>query len=96
MIIFAPEAISDVQRLYDFLRHENPSAAERAMTAIWSKLQLVEIMPGLGYRTKSSRIRQIRVQFGKRGYMVRYTIRESDGALIALRIWHGREVRSAP
>ena len=93
MIILAPEAISDARRLYEFLKPENPKTAARAMAAIWNKLQLVEFMPGLGYRTKSSRIRQVGVQFGKRGYIARYTIRESDGALIVLRIWHSREVR---
>ncbi len=93
MIIFAPEAISDAKRLYEFLKPENPEAAMRAMAAIWNKLQLVECMPGLGYRTRSPLIRQIGVPFGKRGYIVRYTLRESDGALIVLRIWHGREAR---
>jgi len=93
MIVLTSEAISDIQRLYDFLRLENPQAAARAVTAIWSKLQLVELMPGIGYRTRSARIRQVLVQFGKGGYVARYTIRESDGALIVLRIWHSREAR---
>ena len=57
------------------------------------KLELVEAMPGLGYRTKSPFIRQVRVLFGKCGYVVRYTIRKSDGALVILRIWHAREAR---
>jgi plasmid stabilization system protein ParE len=48
-------------------------------------------VPGLGRRTQSPYIRQVAVRFGKRGYMVRYTIRERDAALIVLRIWHGRE-----
>ena len=91
MIVLASRAISDATRLYDFLKNENPDAARRAMAAIFRKLELVEVMPGLGYRTKSPRIRQVRVQFGKRGYMARYTIRENDGALIVLRLWHGRE-----
>jgi len=94
MIIFASEAVSDVQRLYDFLKIENPSAAVRAMTAILRKIELVEAMPALGMRTKSPFIRQTAVRFGRRGYIVRYTIRERDGALIVLRIWHGREARS--
>ncbi|MBV8976608.1 MAG: type II toxin-antitoxin system RelE/ParE family toxin [Alphaproteobacteria bacterium] len=93
MIVFAPEAISDVRRLYDFLNPLNPDAALRAMAAIWSKLQLVETMPALGYRTRRPRIRQVRIHFGKRGYVARYTIRESDGALVVLRLWHGREFR---
>jgi plasmid stabilization system protein ParE len=94
MIVFAPEAISDVQRLYNFLESESPDVAKRAMTAIWRKLELTETMPGLGIRTQSSLIRQIVVRFGKRGYIARYPIREKDGAMIVLRIWHGREMRS--
>lgn len=93
MIVFAPEAISDAQRLYEFLKPKNPTAAARAMTAIWNKLQLVETMPGLGYRTRFPHIRQVRILLGKRGYVARYTIRESDGALLVLRIWHSRESR---
>jgi toxin ParE1/3/4 len=93
MIAFAPEAISDMQRLYEFLKSENPSAAQRAMTAIWEKLELVEAMPALGMRTQSPFIRQIVVRFGRHGYVARYTIRESDGTMIVLRIWHGREAR---
>jgi plasmid stabilization system protein ParE len=57
MILFAPEAISDAQRLFDFLKPENPTAANRAMAAIWKKLELIEFMPGLGYRTKAPRLR---------------------------------------
>jgi toxin ParE1/3/4 len=51
-------------------------------------------MPALGMRTKSPFIRQAIVRFGKRGYVARYTILEEDGALIVLRIWHGREART--
>jgi toxin ParE1/3/4 len=94
MIVFTPEAISDAYRLFDFLRLENVAAASRAMAAIWKKLELLETMPGLGYRTQSPHVRQVRVQFGKRGYLIRYTVREKDGALVVLRIWHGREAHS--
>jgi plasmid stabilization system protein ParE len=79
-----------MQRLYEFLKYENPEAARHAMMAIWQKLELVETMPALGVRTNSPFIRQILVRFGRGGYVARYTIRESDGAMIVLRIWHGR------
>ena len=93
MIVLSPEAMVDARRLYEFLRPHNPDAADRAMAAIWNKIELVEKMPGLGYRTARHSIRQFRIQFGKRGYIVRYTVRSSDAALIVLRIWHGREAR---
>jgi plasmid stabilization system protein ParE len=34
MIVFAPEAILDARRLYEFLKTQNPQAAARAMAAI--------------------------------------------------------------
>ena len=63
------------------------------MEAIARKLELVERMPGIGAPTKSPLVRQLKVHFGKYGYVVRYTLRETDGAIIVLRIWHGREDR---
>lgn len=63
------------------------------MEAIWRKLELVETMPSLGQKTKSPFIRQVAVRFGKRGYVMRYTIRERDAAVVVLRIWHGQENR---
>jgi len=93
MIFFTAEATADSQRLYEFLEPKNPGAAARAMQAIWTKLELVERMPGLGLKTRSPHVRQVVARFGKEGYVVRYTVREADGALLVLRIWHAREAR---
>lgn len=94
MILLTAAAISDADRLHHFLRDKDASAATRAMQAIWTKLELVERMPGLGRKTKSPLIREVEARFGRSGYVVRYTIRNTDGAVIVLRIWHGREKRS--
>ena len=93
MILFTANAVADSKRRYEFLDQKNPGAAARAMQAIRIKLELVERMPGLGSRTRSPSIRQVAVRFGKRGYVIRCTMREADGALVVLRIWHGRELR---
>jgi hypothetical protein len=59
MIFFTADAVADSNRLYEFLEPKNPGAAARAMRAIWTKLELVERMPGLGLKTKSPRVRQV-------------------------------------
>ncbi len=93
MIVFASEAISDFERLHRFLETKDPNATARAMRAIWTKLELLEHMPGLGRKTTSPSVRKIAVKFGSWGYVVRYSVRDTDGALVVLRIWHGREAR---
>ena len=93
MILFASEALSDFERVRSFLEAKNPDAAARAIGAIWRALERVEHFPEIGQPTGNRDIRQIRVRFGRRGYVVRYRIRPSDGAIFVTRIWHGREAR---
>jgi plasmid stabilization system protein ParE len=94
MILLTAAAISDADRLHHFLEGKDAGATTRAMQAILTKLELIERMPGLGRKTKSPLIREVEARFGRWSYIVRYTIRDTDGALIVLRIWHGREKRS--
>lgn len=93
MILFSSEALSDVRRVRNFLQARNPDAAGRAMRAIWSGLQRVERFPKVGLPTKDPGIRQIVVRFGRAGYIARYTILPSNGAVFVTRIWHTREAR---
>jgi plasmid stabilization system protein ParE len=93
MILFASEALSDMQRVRSFLQARNPNAATRAMHAIWAALQQVERLPEIGTPTKDPSIRQIVVRFGRYGYIVRYTVLPENGAIFVARIWHGRELR---
>ena len=93
MILFSSEALSDLERIRKFLDLRNPDAAKRALRAIWAALEQVEHFPEIGHPTKDRRIRQIIVRFGKRGYIVRYRVRPTDGAVFVTRVWHGREAR---
>ena len=93
MILFASEATSDVQRVRNFLEARNPNTAARAMRAIWAALQRVEQFPEIGTPTKDAQIRQIVVRFGRYGYIVRYKVLPTNGAIFVTRLWHGRENR---
>ncbi len=92
MILLSSEAISDVERVREFLYSKNPDAAVRAVGAIWAALERVEHFPKIGKPIEDGRIRQIVVRFGRRGYIVRYRIQSND-AIFVTRIWHGLEER---
>jgi toxin ParE1/3/4 len=69
MIRFAPDAVSDIERVRQFLDVRNPDAARRAMRTIWSALERVQDIPELGRRTEDDSIRQIIIRFGAAGYV---------------------------
>ena len=92
MILFSSEAVSDIERVREFLYIKNPDAAARAIGAIWAALERVEHFPEIGKPIKNGSIRQIIVRFGQRGYVVRYRIQPND-VIFVTRIWHGLEAR---
>jgi toxin ParE1/3/4 len=94
MILFAPEAVSDIERVRHFLDVRNPEAARRALRTIWTALERLQDIPELGRRTEDDSIRQIIVRFGAAGYIVRYTVLPDRKDILVLRLWHGREART--
>jgi len=93
VIFYSSGAVSDINRVRNFLEIRNPQAAIRALRAIRLALAHVEAMPHIGKPTKDPDIRQITVRFGRYGYIVRYRILSPDQAIFVTRIWHGREAR---
>jgi plasmid stabilization system protein ParE len=93
MILFSSGALSDIDRVRNFLEVRHPQAAVRAMRAIWTALERVENTPQIGQPTKDRSIRQIVVRFGRHGYVVRYKVLSPDDTIFVTRIWHGRESR---
>ena len=92
MIFFSSDAVTDLERVRDFLGINSPDAAKRALRAIFAALERLQEFPNLGRPTEDSDIRQIVIRFGNAGYVVRYPILES-GDVLVLRLWHGREAR---
>ena len=42
MILFSPDAVSDVERLRTFLDEKNPDAAGRARSVIWTAVERLQ------------------------------------------------------
>ena len=93
-LVFLPEALQDIERLYQFLVAENPVAAQKAMLAIDEGLTLLAESPHLGIEMEhSAQYRQLFVPFGKSAYVLRYRIDRERDTLVVVRVWHGREQR---
>ncbi|MBR1198596.1 type II toxin-antitoxin system RelE/ParE family toxin [Bradyrhizobium sp. AUGA SZCCT0240] len=94
MILLAPDAVEDVERLRSFLDQNNPGAAQRALASIWTAINRLQEFPDLGMATGDADIRQIVVRFGASGYIVRYAALPETKDILITRIWHGREART--
>jgi plasmid stabilization system protein ParE len=92
-LVWLPEAQTDIQRLYNFLRARDPRAAERAIRAMQLGAQRLLAFPHLGRRMDDeTERRELSVPFGAGAYVLRY--RMHDETIAVLRVWHSREARA--
>ena len=91
---FSAEALSDLQRLYDFIAQENPSAARQVARELLNGISGLRRFPRMGKRVAIAPEQlapdEIRDWFSG-GYVVRYLI--LDDRIVILRVWHGKEDR---
>lgn len=90
-LIWTPEALRDVQRLYRFLAPKSPQAAERAIQAIRTQVQVIAERPEAGRPVEGMDpvFREWRVAFGESGYLVLYHYDGQSTVIVAVR--HQRE-----
>lgn len=95
-LVFLPEALDDIDRLYNFLITEakNPLAAQKAMLAIDEGIHMLLESPYLGVEMEHDpAYRQLFIPFGKRAYVLRHRIDTDNDTLVVIRVWHSREAR---
>jgi len=83
-------ATRDLERLRDWLAPKSPAAANRAITAISQAILSLSELPGRG-RLIAPRVRELRVDFGRDGYLLRYRVHDDE--VVIARVFHGRERR---
>lgn len=86
-LIWHPDALDDVARLYDFLAPVSLAAAQRAASVILDAADKVAENPGVG--TPRAEFREWPARFGRSAYILRYCILPSGDVLIT-RVWHSR------
>ena len=91
-LIWSPSALRDVQRLYRFLAGKNPDAAKRAVQAIRQGVKVLGNQPQIGrpIEDMAEAYREWQIDFGDRGYVVRYRVATDAVTILAVR--HQKEV----
>ena len=91
-LIWSPEALADVLRLYRFLAEKSPDAARRAASAIRDGMQIVADHPDVGRPVDDMdpEFQEWPISFGASGYVVLYRLQPETALVVAVR--HQKEV----
>ncbi len=91
-----PQALDDIERLYNFLKDKNPTAASKAARCILEGANLLKnhIQIGRPMSDGSGR-RELFLPFATGSYVLRY-MAEGDDIAVIIRVWHNKENKSAP
>ena len=87
-LIWSPQALLDVQRLYRFLAPQNQDAAKRAVTAIRQSVKVLSLQPGRGRPVEGmdNEFRDWIIDFGDSGYVARYRPEAEKVIILAVRL----------
>ena len=91
-LIWSPNALLDIRRLYLFLASKNIDAAKRAVAAIRQSVRALEQQPSLGrpIEDMDQEFRDWIIDFGHSGYVARYRVNRDVVVILAVR--HQKEV----
>ena len=86
-LIWSPQALRDVQRLYRFLAAKNTDAAKRAVGSIRTGIKVIELQPGIGrpITEMEPEYREWLIGFGASGYVVKYRLDGDTAVVLAVR-----------
>lgn len=90
-LIWTPQALADVQRLYRFLASKNIDATRRAVQAIRQEAKVLTLQPAMGRPIEDLPVdfREWLIDFGDSGYLARY--RQDGDLIVVLAVRHQRE-----
>ncbi len=90
-ITWLPGATKDVERLRDFIKSENPRAAQRAAKRIIEGVSILQDNPEAGIPIEEMiDYRELMLSFGAGEYIIRYR-RETASRVVIVRVRHSRE-----
>jgi plasmid stabilization system protein ParE len=85
-ILYTEDALTDLEAILNYIRADNPAAAERFGTALLNHVELLESFPRLG--SPVSRLSKVR-KFLHSPVRVYYRIHEDRKIIEILYFWHG-------
>ncbi len=87
-ILYARNAINDLERLYHFIAKDNPAAKDIALKLQQASTRLIDF-PLLGKKAKSAKKSDSIRDLITGNYVIRYAAMKSE--IHILRVWHGKE-----
>ncbi|MFT3791445.1 MAG: type II toxin-antitoxin system RelE/ParE family toxin [Rudaea sp.] len=86
-LIWTPEALADVQRLYRFLAPKDANAAQRAVQAIRAGVKMLAQHPRVGRPVEDMEpeFREWPIGFGNSGYVALYHFDGKTAVILAVR-----------
>jgi plasmid stabilization system protein ParE len=81
--ILAPEALQDLQELWDYIATENLDAADRMIDALFAAFERLAAMPGLGHRREDLTDRPLRF-WTVDAYLVIYRAEQTPIEIVAV------------
>lgn len=94
IVVWTPNALNCVQRLYAFLAEKDIDVAKSAASLILKQAELLESFPQAGRPAAEfePEHRELFIPFGGAGYVLLYHFPESGDAVTVLAIRHQKEV----
>jgi addiction module RelE/StbE family toxin len=90
LVSYAPRALTDLQRLSDFLVESDPSAAARTIDLVVHAVAVLEQHPLIG-RPAEADLRELVISRGKSGYIALYRYDGERDRVLVLAVRHQRE-----
>jgi plasmid stabilization system protein ParE len=90
-LIYSSQALTDLDRLTDFLLDADPASAPGTTDLILEAVELLANHPLIG-RPVEEGLRELIISRGKSGYTALYSYEEAEDAVLVLAIRHQREV----
>jgi plasmid stabilization system protein ParE len=94
-LIYTERALSDLERLVDFLLPVDPVAAEETVDLITEAVQILENHPFVG-RPVEQGLRELVISRGKSGYLALYSVEPRQNVVLILSVRHQREAGYVP
>ncbi len=91
MIIFAGEALADLERIFEFNFARDPATAFDHIEKVRSAVLILQTHPEIGRPVPGSPLRELVISHGKSGYVALYEHSAGEGLLRVVAIRHQRE-----
>ena len=89
-VAYNPQALADLDRLFDFIAVENPIAAGAAGAVILDAIEILERHPLIGRPVRGG-LRELVISHGRAGYVALYRASAAADRVEILAIRHQRE-----